>query len=280
MENKEDLFHSIFENSGAAMAIFNLDTTIAAVNDAYCKLSGYTKEEAIGMKWTQQITPEDVARLTEYNQSRLLNSDGAPNEYEFSFYTKQGERKQAYAFVKLITEHNLIIISFVDTTDRNKAEILIAKQQEELKQLLNKQDNELARQSIQLIKNTEQKKLLTIKLQKLRHQLKPENIPLFYEIDKFLEEMSGWQQPETIVKLNDHLENLNPAFITNLRNKHSDLTPGEIKLCSLLHLNLGTKEIAAITSQTYDSVRVARTRLRKKLKLETDSNLITYLMQF
>jgi PAS domain S-box-containing protein len=280
MEDSDDIFRSVFDNSIAPMAIFNFDTTIAMVNNAYCKLSGYKREEVIGMSWITQIPPDEIDRLAAYNKKRLLNSDEAPSEYEFSFYTKQGKKKQAYAFVKLIQEHKLIAVSFMDITDRKKTEILVAKQQEELRQLMNMQDNELTQQALQLIKNMEQKKLLTTKLQKLRQQIKAENISLAQEIDQFLEEISDWKHSNSWVKLNDHFENLHPDFMSKLTNGHPDLTPGEIKLCMLLHLNIDTKTIAAITSQTYDSVRVARTRLRKKLKLENDNSLITYLMRF
>jgi len=53
-----------------------------------------------------------------------------------------------------------------------------------------------------------------------------------------------------------------------------------MKLASFLRLNLNTKEISAILHQTLDSVRVSRTRLRKKLSLGSETNLTSYLMNF
>jgi len=38
-----------------------------------------------------------------------------------------------------------------------------------------------------------------------------------------------------------------------------------------------TKEISAITYQSINSITVARSRLRKKLGMDKDENLITYL---
>ena len=58
----EENFRLIFENNSAAMAIIEPDTTISMVNEEYCRMSGYTKEEVIGMSWTQQIPPEDLER--------------------------------------------------------------------------------------------------------------------------------------------------------------------------------------------------------------------------
>lgn len=84
---------------------------------------------------------------------------------------------------------------------------------------------------------------------------------------------STWKQFE------EHFLAVHPVFFSRLLDKHPDLTKAEIKLCALLSLNLDTKEIAAILSQEYDSVRVSRTRLRKKLSLENDEKLPNYLLK-
>jgi DNA-binding CsgD family transcriptional regulator len=41
-----------------------------------------------------------------------------------------------------------------------------------------------------------------------------------------------------------------------------------------------SKEIAGITFQSVDSLKVARYRLRKKLGMERDENLVAFLTQF
>jgi CheY-like chemotaxis protein/DNA-binding CsgD family transcriptional regulator len=82
-----------------------------------------------------------------------------------------------------------------------------------------------------------------------------------------------WKQFE------EHFLAVHPGFFSRLLDKHPELTKSEIKLCALLSLNLDTKEIASILSQEYDSVRVSRTRLRKKLNLENDEKLPNYLLK-
>ncbi len=68
-------------------------------------------------------------------------------------------------------------------------------------------------------------------------------------------------------------------FYDKLQSLYPDLTPNEIKLSAFLRLNMTTKDISAITFHTPKSIQVARTRLRKKLGMERDENLITYLQQ-
>jgi DNA-binding CsgD family transcriptional regulator len=57
-----------------------------------------------------------------------------------------------------------------------------------------------------------------------------------------------------------------------------DLTTGEKKMCALLRLNLSSKDIASITFQNPQSVDMARYRLRKKMDLKKEENLIDFLM--
>jgi tetratricopeptide (TPR) repeat protein len=68
-------------------------------------------------------------------------------------------------------------------------------------------------------------------------------------------------------------------FITQLKIRYPALSPSEIRLCSLLKLNLHSHEIATILGVSHDSLRIARYRLRKKLDLEKSDNLFSLLME-
>jgi PAS domain S-box-containing protein len=122
LRESEERFRVIFENNSAAMAIIEPDTTISMVNDAYCQLSGYNKQEIRGMSWTKQIPPDDLERLKEYNRRRFLNPNDAPDKYEFKFYNKNGEIKHGLMSFSLTTGSQKIIASFTDITERKHAE--------------------------------------------------------------------------------------------------------------------------------------------------------------
>jgi DNA-binding response OmpR family regulator len=82
----------------------------------------------------------------------------------------------------------------------------------------------------------------------------------------------SWSQFE------DLFVRVHPKFHYNLLQKHPKLTPSELKLSTLLRLNLSSKDIATILYLSPDSIRVSRTRLRKKLNLPEKENLTTYLI--
>jgi len=67
-------------------------------------------------------------------------------------------------------------------------------------------------------------------------------------------------------------------FYHIIRENYPSLSPSERKLCALLKLNLSSKEIANLTFQEPSSVDVARYRLRQKLGLDKDDNLVGFIM--
>jgi DNA-binding CsgD family transcriptional regulator len=69
-------------------------------------------------------------------------------------------------------------------------------------------------------------------------------------------------------------------FYENLNKEHPNLTTNERKLCAFLKLNMSTKEIASITFQNPRSIDMARYRLRKKMQLSENENLIGYISSF
>jgi len=56
-----------------------------------------------------------------------------------------------------------------------------------------------------------------------------------------------------------------------------NLSSGERRLIALIMLNFSTKEISTITYQSPHSIKIARYRLRKKLYLSKNQNLISYI---
>ena len=66
-------------------------------------------------------------------------------------------------------------------------------------------------------------------------------------------------------------------FYESLGKKHTNLSRNELKLCALIKLNFSTKEMSQLLGVSTDTVNKARYRLRKKLELQREDNLFTYI---
>ena len=69
-----------------------------------------------------------------------------------------------------------------------------------------------------------------------------------------------------------------PEFTRSILCKHPQLTSLELKLCAYLKFNLNSNEICELTSQKIRTVENRRYRLRKKLCLDRQQNLTSYLI--
>ncbi len=69
-------------------------------------------------------------------------------------------------------------------------------------------------------------------------------------------------------------------FIERFTTAYPDITPGELRLAAYIRMNMSSKEIAPILQISVRSVENKRYRLRKKMQLESDTNLSEYLMRF
>lgn len=76
-----------------------------------------------------------------------------------------------------------------------------------------------------------------------------------------------------------HFENVNTEFLHNLKTKHPQLNANDIRFLSFVYLNLNTKEIASLLNISPESCRKRKERLLKKLNLDPDVSLYTYLSQ-
>ncbi len=74
-----------------------------------------------------------------------------------------------------------------------------------------------------------------------------------------------------------YFEQINERFFDKLKEINPALTGNDYRLCALTKLNLSIKEMASVLNISPDSLKNARYRLKKKLKLSPDDNLNTFL---
>ena len=95
--------------------------------------------------------------------------------------------------------------------------------------------------------------------------------PLKKRISDKIDDSADWDQFLT------QFSTTYPDFIDCLTEKYPKLRSGDIKLCCYLKMNMNTKEIAKVSGLSVRAVENKRYRLRKKLELETDVSLDSYI---
>jgi PAS domain S-box-containing protein len=119
----ENLYRTIFNNTGTAMIIIENDKTVSLANQQFAKLSGYTREEIEGKKsWAEFVAKKDLNTMKEYHELRRTDPDSAPAYYEFQFINKHGKIKDIYLTVAMIPGTKQSVASLLDITDIKKTE--------------------------------------------------------------------------------------------------------------------------------------------------------------
>ncbi|MBZ8180261.1 ATP-binding sensor histidine kinase [Oscillatoria salina] len=133
----EEKFSKAFRSSPIAIALTILKTGVhIEVNETFCRLIGYRKEEIIDRTSTELnlwVNLEQRQQLFE-----LLQTDSVIQNYEFEFRTKQGTTKTALLSAEIINIHGqecLLALSN-DITERKLAESALRQKNEDLAKAL------------------------------------------------------------------------------------------------------------------------------------------------
>jgi PAS domain S-box-containing protein len=273
----EPKFHGLFYNNSTPVAVVNQDTTFDKVNDSFCNAVGYPREELLGMQWTQLVTEDILDSLKEKNEKRVIDPKNFPDDYEITYFNKLKEKNYAQMAVTFLPLFGKRIVAFLIITKQKKALQEIEERTALLQKEVTLKDIEITNYLLKLANNNKLGEQICQKLRKIGEQLTGENKALLADINELIKDMEFYHKSSFWETLDEHFMRSHPQFARNLLNRHPTITRAEIKLATLLSLQLNTKDIANIMIQSYDSIRVSRTRLRKKLGLTSGDNLQAYL---
>lgn len=101
------------------------------------------------------------------------------------------------------------------------------------------------------------------------------------KIAKILDGLTSDQSESALSEFELRFSNVYVGFFEKLLNEYPALSQNERRLCAFLKLSMTTKEIAAITGQSIRAIEIARTRLRKKIKLtNSEKNLYDFFVNY
>lgn len=149
-------------------------------------------------------------------------------------------------------------------------------EQEKLQNELEFKNRELVSKALHIAQKNEMLHEIQERLQ--QHQNERENEHT--EVDQVIRTLNFDQ------KMSDHWDQFtqtftetNPNFFRALNEQYQGLTKNELRLCALLKMNLGNKDIANMLNISDDGVKKARYRLRKKLDLQTNESLDEFILR-
>lgn len=129
LKRSEELFRFTFEQADVGMAHVALDGRWIRVNDKLCEISGYAREELLGMTYLDLTLPKDVEASRD-RVCRMLRGELGPYTVERRFVKKDGSRVWVSLSVSLVrktsTEPNYLVCVADEITGLKLEEFLEA----------------------------------------------------------------------------------------------------------------------------------------------------------
>lgn len=152
---------------------------------------------------------------------------------------------------------------------------LAEEEKERLRLDVEQKNKELVFKTVVNASMSEQISEVIRKMKQYTTKIKRPYVPEFNQLIRDLELSNGvleWKEFET------RFTQVHDDFHEKLIQICPELSPSELKICSLLRLNLSSKEIAELTNRSNPTIVNARSQIRKKLKLSSEDNLTSYLL--
>ena len=289
-------------HSNTAKMFFNQDSLYKALEQIdlgirICQLKGLNYEELELLKYKMELFEKsnlnksaiDVAQkvlekkmtIENLQMSGMIESVEIKSElYQSKSELLKAKRQQRLLHIligMLILVTGLIIISYRNKKRHSEQIAIINEQENQLTQVqLKNKEAELVNLStfalskkdlliniikdldyhITLINNEEDKKSLK---------------PLRKKVQNFVDDGVDWEDYKI------QFTNVYPNFVDSIVSYNSEITNSDIKLCCYLKMNMNTKDIAQLFGLTVRAIENKRYRLRKKLSLEKETSLMTFI---
>ena len=240
----------------------------------------------LGLSSELEITVDEILQNNDYRYSvqidQLLSGLESKNEIKIKKREIE-EQKQKNSRIVFISIIIILILGFAAAYFLSRKvyldkQMIIANQNQKIALSdLEHKKRELASISTNIVQENEQISNILKDLKYYTSLLKLDKDksifnPLIQSIKRILTE----KRKEDLYT--DQFNAAYPGYFEYLTRTYKDLTTSDLKLCTFLRMNLNTKEIADIMGLSVRSVESRRYRLRKKLQLSKDEDLVSKLI--
>ena len=159
---------------------------------------------------------------------------------------------------------------------------LIQLEQEKLMALNDELKNQLKEKTIELAtkaKSNEDKSKMIQSLKEVLDSVEKEPSKLkmkWKEIQLLLDNFQGDDDRVFEMQMNE----LHQEFFQMIKKDFPNLSPSDLRMCAYIKIGLSTKEIADLFQVQPSSAYISRSRLRKKLNLDAEEDLYTFLNRY
>ena len=223
-------------------------------------------------------------RMTELQMRYELQKTEIENTNELKLLQKENKLKmyQIYILIILLLIILLIISLYISRLKSNKklTEIRLENiklEQQKMGLTLEYKQKELENLALHIMQKNEFLEQIKSDVGTLKKTVETDQQTKIKTIS--LKITQSLRKNKDLEKLQERIDQVHAEFLNKLTVKYPDLTEKEKRLCALLKLNFSSKEISSLNNISENAVMMARYRLRKKMNVTNDENLVEFLQK-
>ncbi len=273
LRQSENLYRTIFENTGTIMMIVDEDRNIVLLNGEFERAVGIKREDVVGkIRGDDLIESDDLERLIGLQHEILADPAKGPIHTEFSLKDRTGKVRDVFLVISAIPETRLVVCSLMDITERKQAVNTLLEREKALQDTTMRLEevNEALRVLLKH-KQENQGEVESKVLANVRELVLP-----------YVKKMQGTSldgtQKAYVDIIETNLEDIMSPFLRTLTSQYLNFTPKEIQVANYIRGGKTTKEIARIMGVSRSAIDLHRNHIRAKLGLnKKKANLRTHL---
>jgi hypothetical protein len=188
-----------------------------------------------------------------------------------TYYKKSFNRKKELLKIKMQKEKEEQLK--LESLENQKR--IIALENKRLEDEIKHKSKQLANSTVGIIKKNEILKEMKTEIIRQTRNKVPANV-LQEEILKLINENLKSDEDWQVFLSNFDIAHEN--FLKKIKTRFTTLTPKELRFCAYLRMNISSKEIASLLNMSVRGVEIKRYRLRKKLQLLPEEDLVEFIM--
>ncbi|ANW95065.1 hypothetical protein AXE80_01585 [Wenyingzhuangia fucanilytica] len=260
-----DALVELYKKQGDYKKAFEFLKRSKALNDSVFGSKSINNQHLFNLKDTYRITKEKQKQNEQELRLKQLEQE------DYIWFLKYVILVTSIVFILIF---GYLFIRNLRNKHRNEKRVLKERQEQELirkNEVLELKNKELTVSALQLIEKEEFLNNLKNKLSKQ----KDDNIDKKV-IGRMINTIQGsptsnWKEFEA------RFTSINQSFYKNLKEKYPNLGQTDQKICALIKLNFSSKEMSSLLGISVESVHTSRYRLRKKLGLDRNDSLSSFI---
>lgn len=127
LKQSESRYRALVEHSHAGIVLMDDSFCLDYVNDQFCRMLGYSRDELLGQD-SRRLLAEETAELAKENYLARQRGENPPSRYEFMVLRRDGAKRWVEVSASVISNSDgakQTVAQFLDVTERKKADMAL-----------------------------------------------------------------------------------------------------------------------------------------------------------